>query len=102
MQKTTQDIISFIKENEIQMVDFKIVDINGQFRHVTIPASQFTESTMTNGIGFDASNYGYAVVEKSDMVFIPDLDTAIIDPYCSIPTLSITGNAQRRATLQVK
>ena len=93
MQKTTQDIISFIKENEIQMVDFKIVDINGQFRHVTIPASQFTESTMTNGIGFDASNYGYAVVEKSDMVFIPDLDTAIIDPYCSIPTLSITGNA---------
>ncbi len=93
MSKTTQDIISFIKDNGIQMVDFKIVDINGQFRHVTIPASQFTESTMTDGIGFDASNYGYAVVEKSDMVFIPDLDTAIIDPYCQVPTLSITGNA---------
>ena len=48
---------------------------------------------MRSGIGFDASNYGYAVVEKSDMVFIPDLDTAVIDPYCQIPTLSITGNA---------
>ncbi len=46
------------------MVDFKIVDINGQFRHVTIPASQFTVDTMKDGIGFDASNYGYAVVEK--------------------------------------
>ena len=93
MPRTTQDIINFIQEENIQMVDFKIVDINGQFRHVTIPASQFTEETMRDGIGFDASNYGYAVVEKSDMVFIPDLDTAIIDPYCDIPTLSITGNA---------
>ena len=93
MAKTAKDIMKFIKEEGIQMVDFKIVDINGQFRHVTIPASQFNEDTMKDGIGFDASNYGYAVVEKSDMVFIPDLDTAIIDPYCDIPTLSITGNA---------
>ena len=91
--RTAADIIKLIEEQGIQMVDFKIVDINGQFRHVTIPASQFTEDTMKNGIGFDASNYGYAVVEKSDMVFIPDLDTANVDPYCAIPTLSITGNA---------
>ena len=93
MAKTAKDIMKFIQEEGIQMVDFKIVDINGQFRHVTIPASQFNEDTMKDGIGFDASNYGYAVVEKSDMVFIPDLETAIIDPYCEIPTLSITGNA---------
>ena len=93
MPRTTKDIIKLITDENIQMVDFKIVDIHGQFRHVTIPASQFTEDTMKDGIGFDASNYGYAVVEKSDMVFIPDLDTAVIDPYCDIPTLSITGNA---------
>ena len=86
MKKTAKDIMKLIQEQDIKMVDFKIVDINGQFRHVTIPASQFTEDTMANGIGFDASNYGYAVVEKSDMVFIPDLDTALIDPYCDIPT----------------
>ena len=93
MPRTTKDIIKLITDENIQMVDFKIVDIHGQVRHVTIPASQFTEDTMKDGIGFDASNYGYAVVEKSDMVFIPDLDTAVIDPYCDIPTLSITGNA---------
>lgn len=93
MKKTAEDILKLIQTEEIKMVDFKIVDINGQFRHVTIPASQFSETTMKEGIGFDASNYGYAVVEKSDMVFIPDLDTAVIDPYCDIPTLSITGNA---------
>ena len=93
MKKTVQDVMNLIQVNDIKMVDFKMVDINGQFRHVTIPAKHFNESTMQNGIGFDASNYGYAVVEKSDMVFIPDPDTAVVDPFCAIPTLSMTGNA---------
>ena len=93
MAKSVQDILALIEAHDIKMIDFKMVDINGQYRHVTIPAENFSESTMKNGIGFDASNYGYAVVEKSDMVFIPDPDTAVIDPFCSIPTLSMTGNA---------
>jgi len=93
MAKTAQDVMAIIAENGIEMVDFKMVDIHGQYRHVTIPARNFNEDTIKNGIGFDASNYGYAVVEKSDMVFIPDPDTAVIDPFCQIPTLSMTGNA---------
>ena len=93
MSKTVQDVIALIKEHDIKMVDFKMVDINGQYRHVTIPAENFSEDVMKYGIGFDASNYGYAVVEKSDMVFIPDPDTALIDPFCDIPTLTMTGNA---------
>ena len=93
MAKTINEILTLIKEKDIKMIDFKMVDINGQYRHVTIPAENLNEDTLKYGIGFDASNYGYAVVEKSDMVFIPDLDTAIVDPFCSIPTLSMTGNA---------
>lgn len=93
MAKTAKDVMQMIKDNDIKMVDFKMVDINGQFRHVTIPAQNFNEDTMKDGVGFDASNYGYAVVEKSDMVFIPDPETALIDPFCEIPTLSMTGNA---------
>ena len=93
MDKNIQHVLDLIREHDIKMVDFKMVDINGQYRHVTIPAQNFNEEVMKNGIGFDASNYGYAVVEKSDMVFIPDPDTALIDPFCSIPTLSMTGNA---------
>ena len=71
MSKTVQDVIALIKEHNVKMVDFKMVDFAGQYRHVTIPAENFSEETMRYGIGFDASNYGYAVVEKSDMVFIP-------------------------------
>ena len=93
MDKKIQKVLDIIKEENIQMVDFKMVDINGQFRHVTIPANSFSADVMRDGIGFDASNYGYAVVEKSDMVFIPDPDTAYIDPFCDIPTLSMSGNA---------
>ncbi len=91
--KTVSDVMELIREQGIQMVDFKMVDMGGQFRHVTIPAADFNEELMINGVGFDASNYGYAVVEKSDMVFIPDPDTAVVDPFCEIPTLSMTGNA---------
>ena len=93
MNEKVQKILDLIKEKGIQMIDFKMVDINGQYRHVTIPAVHFSEKTLVEGIGFDASNYGYAVVEKSDMVFIPDPDTAVIDPFCEIPTLSMSGNA---------
>ena len=93
MNNKVEKIKKLIKENGIKIIDFKMVDINGQFRHVSITAQDFNEATLINGIGFDASNYGYAVVEKSDMVFIPDPDTAVVDPFCEIPTLSMTGNA---------
>ena len=93
MTKTAQDVMQLIRDHNIKMIDFKMVDINGQYRHVTIPAENFSEDTMVSGIGFDASNYGYAVVEKSDMVFIPDPNTAMIDPFCQIPTLTMTGDA---------
>ena len=93
MARTFNDVMKMVQEHKIEMVDFKMVDINGVFRHVTIPVSYFTENIMKDGIGFDASNYGYAILEKSDMVFIPDLDTAMVDPFCAVPTLSMTGDA---------
>ena len=102
MAKSVQDILNLIKDKDIKMVDFKMVDINGGYRHVTIPACNFSEDIMKSGIGFDASNYGYAVVEKSDMVFIPDPDTAVIDPFCEIPTLSMTGDAMMIASPENK
>lgn len=83
----------FIAEHEIEMVDFKMVDIDGRWRHITIPAARFTEDTLVSGIGFDGSNYGFAPVENSDMVFIPDLATAALDPFAQVPTLTMSGDA---------
>ena len=50
MGKTVQDILKLIQEKDVKMVDFKMVDINGQFRHVTIPADSFSEEIMEKGI----------------------------------------------------
>ncbi len=94
MAKTLQDIQKLIKDEKIQMVDFKLTDIDGRWRHLSIPAKRLTESTMEHGIGFDGSNYGYAPVENSDMVFIPVLDSAVIDRYAEIPTLSMIGDVR--------
>lgn len=91
--KSFKDIQHFIAANDIRIVDLKIVDIDGRFRHVSIPAESVNEELVEQGIGFDASNYGYAILEKSDMAFIPDFDTAVMDPYAEIPTLSVGGNA---------
>ena len=92
MKKTLQDILQLCKEKEIRIVDFKMTDIDGRWRHLSIPVGRLNEDTMTYGVGFDGSNYGYAPVESSDMVFVPDLDSATIDQFAAVPTLSMIGD----------
>ena len=94
MFKTAEDVMNFISDNDIEMIDFRMIDINGRWHHLTIPAKRFSEDTMKNGIGFDGSNYGFAPVEKSDMVFIPDVTSAAIDPFPEIKTLSMIGDVR--------
>lgn len=91
MEKSKQ-IQKLCSEKGIKMIDFKMVDLDGRWRHITIPVERFHESIFEYGIGFDGSNYGYAPIEKSDMVFIPDPNTAMVDPFVEIPTLSMGGN----------
>ena len=88
----SEKILQLCRENDIRMIDFKMVDLDGRFRHITIPMERFGERIFEYGIGFDGSNYGYAPIEKSDMVFIPDPDSAVMDPFVEIPTLSMTGD----------
>ena len=91
-KRQLKDIQKMIADNGIEMVDFKLTDIDGRWRHLSIPAERLTEATMEHGIGFDGSNYGYAPVENSDMVFIPVLDSAVIDRFATVPTLSMIGD----------
>ena len=92
MFSTLNEVKEFIKANDVKMIDFKMTDIDGRWRHILIPQQRLTEDTLTYGIGFDGSNYGYAPVENSDMVFIPDLATAALDPFATVPTLTMTGD----------
>ena len=87
MFSRVSEVQDFCADKKIKMIDFKMIDINGRWRHVTIPAQRLNEDTMKYGIGFDGSNYGYAPVEKSDMIFIPDLSSANIDPFAELPKI---------------
>ncbi len=89
-----EKILAMCQENGVQMIDFKTVDLAGRWHHITIPVKRFNEDTLKYGIGFDGSNFGYASVEKSDMVFIPDPDSAKLDPFTAVPTLSMTGDVK--------
>ncbi len=89
---TELNVKKICEENGIQMIDFKMIDLDGRWRHITIPVSRFDEKLFQYGIGFDGSNYGYAPVEKSDMVFIPRPESSVIDPFEKVPTLSMCGD----------
>ena len=73
MPVTFDDIKKLCEKHDVKMADFLMTDLTGRLRHLTMPVARFTEETMKNGVGFDGSNYGFAPVEKSDMVFIPPL-----------------------------
>lgn len=92
MFKNYEELENYVKTNDIKMIDFKIVTLVGKWNHLTIPAARLNPNMFKDGIGFDGSSYGYAVLEKSDMAFIPDLTTAFVDPYCVVPTLSMIAN----------
>lgn len=92
MSRTLKEVLAMCEDYEIEIIDFKMTDIDGRWHHLSIPVERLTEDTMKYGIGFDGSNYGYAAVENSDMVFIPDLDSAVVDCFMEIPTLSMIGD----------
>ena len=92
MARTLQDVLALCREKDVKIVDFKMTDIDGRWRHLSIPVDRLNEDTIVYGIGFDGSNYGYAPVENSDMVFVPDLDSATMDPFTEIPTLTMIGD----------
>jgi len=68
-----------LEDEAIEFVDIRVADLVGRFRHVTIPADQLSETLVRDGIGFDGSNYGFRDVAGSDMVLIPDLETAYVE-----------------------
>ena len=92
MFKSLEECKSSCEKNGVKMADFMMIDLNGRWRHLTMPIDRFTEDTLRDGVGFDGSNYGFAPVEKSDMVFVPDLSTAYLDKFAEVPTIAMIGD----------
>lgn len=88
---TIADVMQMIKDRDIKFVDLRFTDIRGKEQHVSIPAKAFDENKFTDGHPFDGSSIaGWRGIQSSDMLLIPDPDTAKIDPFMDEPTLILT------------
>ncbi|MGA1285883.1 MAG: type I glutamate--ammonia ligase [Rubrivivax sp.] len=91
MAKTVADVLKMVKDNEVKFVDFRFTDTRGKEQHVSVPVSAFDEDKFSSGHAFDGSSIaGWKGIEASDMLLMPDPNTANIDPFFEEPTLILT------------
>jgi glutamine synthetase len=90
---TTKEFFEFAKKNNAKMVDLKFVDFLGTWQHCSYPTDTWDESTFEDGVGFDGSSIrGWQDIHMSDMLAVPDADTAVLDPFFKDPTVSVIAN----------
>ncbi len=83
-------ILSMIKENDVSYVDLRFTDPRGKWQHLSMCAEMMDEDAFTDGIMFDGSSIaGWRSINESDMTLMPDLSTAVMDPFAAQPMLII-------------
>jgi glutamine synthetase len=96
-----QKVLDLIKQRNILVVDVKFCDLPGTWQHFSIPAGSLDEAMIREGLGFDGSSIrGFQAINESDMLLIPDVSTAFVDPVLSVPTLSLTCDIYDPVTLE--
>jgi glutamine synthetase len=87
---SARDVLQIIRDDEIEWLDLKFVDLFGTLQHVTLPTSAVNEDMLFSGFNFDGSSVrGFTSIERSDMVLRPDTSSCFRDPFFDDPTLSI-------------
>ncbi|MBC8118986.1 MAG: type I glutamate--ammonia ligase, partial [Burkholderiaceae bacterium] len=88
---TAKDVMKTIKDNEVLFVDLRFTDTKGKEQHVSVPAKAFEDDKFEDGHAFDGSSIaGWKGIEASDMLLMPDPDTARMDPFREENTLILT------------
>jgi len=90
---TPKEVLELAKEKGVKVVDLRFVDFPGVWQHFSVPIGELSESSFEEGFGFDGSSIrGWQPIHASDMLVVPDPDTAQIDPFYEVPTLSLICN----------
>src|SRR5215510_6692163 len=98
---TAADIHKLIKDKEVKYVDIRFTDPRGKWQHVTFDLMMVDDDFLNEGTMFDGSSIaGWKAINESDMVLMPDPDTAVIDPFFAQTTLAITCNIHEPLTGQ--
>ena len=90
---TPREVLEFAKTNGVQFLDLRFTDLPGLQHHVSYPIGELDEETFEEGFGMDGSSIrGWAAINESDMLLVPDPATAIIDPFNQHKTLVMAGD----------
>jgi glutamine synthetase len=80
--KNSDEVLKFISDEEVKFVDVRFCDLPGIMQHFTVPVQSFDEGTINDGLAFDGSSVrGFQEIHESDMLLLPDLATARVDPF---------------------
>ena len=89
---TPKEVLEYARKHEVQQLDLRFTDLPGLQQHVSYPISQLTEDSFESGFGIDGSSIrGWAAINESDMLLIPDPATTLVDPFYETRTLVMTG-----------
>lgn len=97
----SQSVLDLIKENEVKFIDLRFTDTKGKEQHVTIPSHQVDEDFFEDGKMFDGSSIaGWKGINESDMVLMPDSESAVLDPFSEETTLNVRCDVLEPGTMQ--
>ncbi len=98
---TPKEVIELAKKKGIQFIDLRFIDLPGVQQHFSMPVKYLDEELFSEGAGFDGSSIrGFQEIQESDMLLMPDPDTAMVDPVLEVPTLSLICNVKDPITHQ--
>jgi glutamine synthetase len=98
---SADDVLQAIEDNHVRMVDVRFTDLPGAWQHFSVPPSSIGPETLTEGIGFDGSSIrGFQEIQESDMLVVPDPESAFLDPFTEEPTLVLICNIKDPVTGQ--
>jgi glutamine synthetase len=95
------NVLKMIKDQDIQFVDFRFTDTKGKEQHVSVPAAMADEDLFDEGKMFDGSSIaGWKGIQESDMILMPDANSAVIDPFLQDTTLLLRCDVIEPTTMQ--
>ncbi|MYB54192.1 MAG: type I glutamate--ammonia ligase [Acidobacteriia bacterium] len=93
VKRTPAEVMAFARENDCEILDLRFADLPGIWQHVSYPIGMLDEDSFEDGFGFDGSSIrGWQAISESDMLIVPDPDTAFVDPFNQVPTLCVVCN----------
>jgi glutamine synthetase len=86
-------VLNYAAEQGAKFVSVRFTDLPGGWHHLTYPIDQLTEDSFEDGFGFDASSLrGWAAINESDMLLVPDPSRCWVDPFAEETTVCLLAN----------